>query len=81
VTFERMRCSGRYQRMMEFLSATSSRLLAANVILRAWAGSGQGLGDSQAGVATGKSSFRLGDFHLKGLHAHGPIHATPSSPH
>jgi hypothetical protein len=39
--FERMRCSGRYQRMMEFLSATSSRLLAANVILRVWAGSGR----------------------------------------
>jgi hypothetical protein len=38
------RRSGRYQRTMEFLSATSSRLLAANVILRVWAGARQGLG-------------------------------------
>jgi hypothetical protein len=59
------RC-GRYQRTMGLLSVTSSRLLAANVILRVWAGSRQGLGrvwaDSQAGVATGKASFAWATF-------------------
>jgi hypothetical protein len=45
---------------------TSSRLLAANVILRVWAGSRQGLGrvwaDSQAGVATSNASFAWATF-------------------